>query len=732
MIRIAAAAGLGATALAFAAAGNVPACGIPGAIPAEVIHLAQAAPSTGTTRTSAIELAAERLRDGKVAEARALLTPIAEGSAEGADRRALAASLLAIAFAAEGDPKPATEWARRALALLGPGMPAALAAPVALNAAFALAETGDAKSTRAALEQAERHAAQSGDALVAASALVNLAVLEARVGGDAQGVARRAFAAARKVGNDTQRASLLVAIGLALVPAERTPAGSAESLAAEVLAEAYRAASAARNPRHMAHALGLIGELQLRSGAAKAAREALERAAVLSRAAADDPWRFRWTWLLGVVQRELGDDKALATLDEAVAQLEAEKARRSFAAYSSVTLARDYGRVYRDLADLLLVRAARAQGEAAQGLLERTRDVLELSRTAEIEDFFRDPCIARRGNGRPGAPAATVAVIYPIPFADRTEILVAHASGFARFSSSRGVTEVAREVRRLRSALEPPGLSTYLVSARRLHQWLVAPMSGFLASKGVKTIVWVPDGALRGLPPAVLNDGEAHLIEKYAIAVTPLASLADGVAASARPRAALTGLSLSRQGFPALPAVSRELDNLSAILSAPVLRDESFTVEALRATMEKTPVNVIHVASHGQFAPEPGETFLLTYDGRLTLAQLRGALAAGKLREEPIELLTLSACQTAAGDERSALGLAGVAIGAGARSALATLWSVGDESTAQLVGDFYQRLLVPGTAKAAALREAQLRLAKDERYSHPAFWAPYLLIGNWN
>jgi len=267
---------------------------------------------------------------------------------------------------------------------------------------------------------------------------------------------------------------------------------------------------------------------------------------------------------------------------------------------------------------------------------------------------------------------------------------------------------MAREVRRLRTALEPPGMSGYVAAARRLHEWLVRPVEAFIDEKGVKTLVWIPDGSLRGLPFAALYDGKAHLVEKYALAVTPLAAFSDGVPASTRMRAVITGLSVSRQGFPALPAVSHELDELSAVLSAPVLRDESFTAPALQSTLERAPANVIHIASHGQFAPEPGGTFLLTYDGRLTLAQLRSALTAGQLREEPIDLLTLSACQTAAGDDRSSLGLAGVAIGAGARSVLATLWSVGDESTGRLVTGVYRHLLVPGTSKAMALRQSQV------------------------
>jgi CHAT domain-containing protein len=102
------------------------------------------------------------------------------------------------------------------------------------------------------------------------------------------------------------------------------------------------------------------------------------------------------------------------------------------------------------------------------------------------------------------------------------------------------------------------------------------------------------------------------------------------------------------------------------------------------------------------------------------------------LRDQPVELLTLSACETAAGDDRAALGLAGVAIKAGARSALATLWFVNDQASTSLVSSFYSHLKKePNTSKAMALRAAQMELIGQPPYAHPCYWAPYLIIGNW-
>jgi CHAT domain-containing protein len=141
---------------------------------------------------------------------------------------------------------------------------------------------------------------------------------------------------------------------------------------------------------------------------------------------------------------------------------------------------------------------------------------------------------------------------------------------------------------------------------------------------------------------------------------------------------------------------------------------------------------VVHIASHGEFSSDARRSFVLTYDDRLGLNDLEQIIRPAQLRDAPVELLTLSACQTAAGDDRAALGLAGVAVKAGARSAFATLWYVNDEASTTLVTDFYRRLRdEPGLSKAKALQHAQVKLLSDPRTNHPCLWAPYLLIGNW-
>ena len=106
--------------------------------------------------------------------------------------------------------------------------------------------------------------------------------------------------------------------------------------------------------------------------------------------------------------------------------------------------------------------------------------------------------------------------------------------------------------------------------------------------------------------------------------------------------------------------------------------NQEFIKPELGEALGRTPFNMIHLATHGQFAGDPKDSYLLTYDGQLNMDQLADLVRLSQFRDEPVEMLTLSACQTAAGDDRSALGLAGLAVKVGARSALAALWEVDD------------------------------------------------------
>jgi CHAT domain-containing protein len=275
----------------------------------------------------------------------------------------------------------------------------------------------------------------------------------------------------------------------------------------------------------------------------------------------------------------------------------------------------------------------------------------------------------------------------------------------------------------------------YRRPAAQVYEWLIRPIEAELAARAPEALVFAPDGPLRTIPFSALYDerADAFLIERYAIAIVPSLTLTDP---RPLPRAGIqmlaAGLSESVAGFPALGSVKTEIETLDAEYSGEVLLNVGFEVAKFEAAIEKRPFGIVHIASHAEFSADPSQSFLLAYDGRLSMDRLARSVGTTRFRAtQPLELLTLSACETAAGNDRAALGLAGIALRAGARSALATLWSINDQSSTKLVTRFYAELADPSVSRAEALRRAQLAMLQERGVRHPAFWAAFVLISSW-
>jgi CHAT domain-containing protein len=325
------------------------------------------------------------------------------------------------------------------------------------------------------------------------------------------------------------------------------------------------------------------------------------------------------------------------------------------------------------------------------------------------------------------------AVIYLIPLSRSTEVLVSLTSGIHRFTAGVSAETLAATVGEFRRHLETRTSNAYRVEAQQLYDWLIRPAQGLLTEKQINTLVFAPDGALRTIPLNALHDGKRFLIEEYAVAVSPGLSLMEPHPIQRKNVTLLVGgLSESVQGYPALDFVPTELEKIEPVYKSEALMNGTFVMPALNKKLTQEQFSIVHLASHGEFSSDAHKTFVLTYDGKLTLNNLEALIRPSQYRGKPVELLVLSACQTASGDDRAALGLAGVAVKAGARSALASLWSVNDQSTAFVISEFYHQLRdSPSTSKAQALQSAQVKMLSDRRYRHPCYWAPYLIIGNW-
>ena len=385
----------------------------------------------------------------------------------------------------------------------------------------------------------------------------------------------------------------------------------------------------------------------------------------------------------------------------------------------------------------------------------------------------------------------TTAIIYPIilpdgPGTERLEVLIQLPNQtIRRYSSQRIVTDMSkavdapvsaieRKLKRFRQDLERPSFifsKRGRLQAEEIYDWLIRPAEteGWLES--MDTLVFVLDGAFRNVPMAALRDRqtEQFLVEKYAIAVTfgdleipqtppeeSLSVLAAGLSFPSvlpvSPNSPIASRAIGDDPaipFVPLPYVETELESIQATIDdTEYLLNLEFNKKSFQSKMRSSEYNVVHLATHGVFGFTRDETFLLASAPEAAIeanqnlgAQLDQPIKVEKIdlndlgsllktrNQTPLELLALSACETATGDSRELLGIAGLAVQSGARSTLATLWRINDFSTSVLMKDFYEQLVTQGVSKAKALQHAQIKLLRESR--HPSQWAPYLLVGDW-
>jgi CHAT domain-containing protein len=450
--------------------------------------------------------------------------------------------------------------------------------------------------------------------------------------------------------------------------------------------------------------------------------------------------------------------------------------------------------VYLSLADLLLQQAKGQTGSVRTQSLRQARDTVERIKQSELEDFLGGRCALRQMKKDIEGIEAHTAVIYPIILPDRLELLVSSGMEIAQFTQPVDSPKLHTAATKLAKALRnnKQGAQTL---ALPLYQWLIAPLETWLRQHQVETLVIVPDGVLRLVPFAALHNGQHYLIEKYNVATAPgLSLLEPSVKSGEGSKFLLAGMSepgpvvghlplaflqaigeaeqpagggdkkplrrtlscgpskesedVSRQGVvnaprsdPAklqrlrnqlkLPGVNEEIDSLGKQMPNTVLKNEAFTVGRFKDALTRESYTRVHIASHGVFSHTAEDSFIMAFDNVIHMDDLEKWLKSEKLAQSPLDLITLSACRTAEGDDRAPLGFSGIAVKAKAGSALGALWKVNDDAASKLMAEFYQALAKPGTGKAQALRQAQQALLKEPGFEHPYYWAAFVLVGNW-
>lgn len=514
----------------------------------------------------------------------------------------------------------------------------------------------------------------------------------------------------------------------------------------QLVETALNEAQSRGNKQDEANSLGYLGATYQALGNLTQAQQLTEQA--LQRLSAfDNPeLAYFWQWQLGRLSQLQGKtNEAITSYSLAVDIL--ESLRRDLVITNAdiqFNFRDSVEPVYRELVDQLLQPSQSPQGkpeDITQDNLKKARDIIESLQLAELNNFFREACIDVQPQ-QVDQLDPQAAVIYSIVLPERLAVILSlpgkplsyHETELNQNSDNSALGEIERVFDDMFANLNP-----YIsnIDPLRPHQqfydWLIRPLETELEENNIKTLVFVHDGILGGVPMAALHDGQQYLIERYNVALTPgLQLLSPRLLSPEQLRTLAGGLAEARQGFSSLPGVKEEVKEISEIVSTEILLDTDFTRSRLQREIESTSFLVVHLATHGQFSSQVEDTFLLTWDERINVKNLDQFLRKREGQQRnPIELLILSACQTAAGDKRAVLGLAGVAVRSGARSTLATLWSVQDQSTADLMSKFYETLSQPGVSKAEALRQAQLSLLHSAKYQHPFFWAPFVLVGNW-
>ncbi|NJK47730.1 CHAT domain-containing protein [Candidatus Gracilibacteria bacterium] len=504
---------------------------------------------------------------------------------------------------------------------------------------------------------------------------------------------------------------------------------------AKILAKAIQEARTLQDQRAESYALGTLGKLYEQKQQWTDAQNLTEQALSLAQTIKANDIIYQWQWQLARILEARGEiPEAIATNQEAVNNLQLLRADL-VAIDPNVQFSFREGiePIYRNLVKLLLASSSKT-AKPSQDNLKQARLVIESLQLAELENFFREACLEARPQQIDEIDRAA-AVIYPIILPDRLSVILSlPGQPLDYYETQLPQQKLEETLEKLFQSLNPAFSSQIrLQKSQQVYDWLIKPAQAALAKNNITTLVFVLDGFLRNIPMTALYDGQKYLIENYRVAIAPGLQLLETQILDQEEFTAVTaGVSESNQGFSELPGVKVELSEIAIAVPASQLLNQEFTKLRFERQIEETPAPVVHLATHGQFSSKPDETFVLAWDAPIKVQEFQNLLRSRQRgKTNPIELLVMSACQTAAGDKQATLGLAGMAVRSGARSTIATLWAVKDESTALLMTRLYQELITTQFNKSEALRQAQISLLKSSKFQHPFYWAPFILVGNW-
>ncbi len=466
----------------------------------------------------------------------------------------------------------------------------------------------------------------------------------------------------------------------------------------------------------------------------------------------------QWEWQLGrIFTKKKEPDNAKGVYEDVVNIL--QSIRKNLTAVNrdaQFSFRDDVEPLYRQLINLVL--RTEKTSEPSQDNLKQAIQYIDDLQLAELENFLG--CTPKLVQSHQSIPiehnidrtdqitaqiekvtSNKAALIYPIVLEDRVALIfkLPHQP-LQYYQTSINQNEVKSKLKLLRESLikEDEDVDKINNLSKEVYGWLVNPIEESLKkSLDVETLVFVLDGDLRNIPMAVLHDGQKYLVEKeYSIAVAPSLQLIDPKPRVGKLKVLMGGIEKYPTGedsqFSDLQIQKEQLQPIKEEVEASaILLNSQFTKNNLQNQLKLNSFSVVHLATHGQFSSDPEETFIVAYKERIKPNDLQELIQSSKINDaSSIELLVLSVCETAQGDNRAILGLAGIAVKSGAGSTLSTLWLAPTDSTNQLVVQFYKELSKPHMTTAKALHNAQKALFNKYDYA-PYNWASYTLVGNW-
>ncbi len=509
----------------------------------------------------------------------------------------------------------------------------------------------------------------------------------------------------------------------------------------------------------LAYTAGNLGELYLNQPGHEAQAKQLFQQAIfeVDQVAAREI-EYRWYWQLGRLYQLQGQrEPAKTAYRQAIKNLQTIRSALNLGQRNYPKFRTSQGQVYLDLVTLLLTEATEAKSannlEEEQKLLIEAISTLERFKVSELENYFRSDCAAAAAtNTKDTTPIETLieilstentptAVFYPMILEKSTELLLILAKDkIYHVSIPIAATELQQQITDYQKLLRllSPDLTKILTQGKAIYELLISPLEEMLQAHQIQTLVIVPDGVLRMIPFATLNTAgtpDSWLIKKYALAVIPGLTLNKRKAHLPGQSVLLSAVSKEICHRPALVSVDTFINKVKQQQPPPtVLVNEQFTEANLATQLFSKPYPMLIFATHGKFSGDIERSYLLSYDCELRLRPFGNLLRIRKNQEDSLDLLILSACETAMNSDQAALGLAGIGFEAGANSVLATLWQVGDKAATELTMAFLDYLKIhPQASKAQALQQVQLAYLADPKQDelHPFFWSPFIVIGDW-